>query len=383
MYKRTLKLPKNSFFLFGPRGTGKTTWLRSQLPDAKWFDMLKTSEYLRLLQNPDMLRMEVEALPKPSWVVIDEVQKLPQLLNEVHALIFEHGDDYLFALSGSSARKIRRLDANLLAGRVINRRFFPFTGEELSYQFDMEHVLKFGLLPNVVVKPDIAIDILEAYVVNYIEQEIVQEALVKNIGSFARFLEIAALCNGRVINISNIARDSGVARPTVERFFDVLNSTLIGAWVPAWRPRIKVKEVSHPKFYFFDTGVVRALTKRLRETLDSTERGMLLETLILHELRSYINTSNCGGEIYYWGTPSGQEVDFIWQRGEINVGFEIKSSLEWRRNYSTVLKNLLHSKKCNKAYGVYMGEQLLADGPVTVLPIRQFMQRLHNHEILG
>lgn len=176
MYKRTLKLPKNSFFLFGPRGTGKTTWLRSQLPDAKWFDMLKTSEYLRLLQNPDMLRMEVEALPKPSWVVIDEVQKLPQLLNEVHALIFEHGDDYLFALSGSSARKLRRLDVNLLAGRVINRRFFPFTGEELSYQFDMEHVLKFGLLPNVVVKPDIAIDILEAYVVNYIEQEIVQEA---------------------------------------------------------------------------------------------------------------------------------------------------------------------------------------------------------------
>ena len=173
-----------------------------------------------------------------------------------------------------------------------------------------------------------------------------------------------------------------MARPTVERFFDVLNSTLIGIWVPAWRPRIKVKEICHPKFYFFDTGVVRALTKRLREPLDSLERGTLLETLILHELRSYINTSNCGGEIYYWGTPSGQEVDFIWQRGELNIGFEIKSSLKWRRSFSTVIRGLISDNAISKAYGVYMGEQTLADGPVSVLPLHRFMQQLHSHNIL-
>ena len=229
----------------------------------------------------------------------------------MHGLIADHGARYRFALSGSSARKLRRLDVNLLAGRAINRTFFPLTSAELDFRFDVDDVLQFGMLPSVRSEPRHAIDILEAYSANYIKEEIQQEALVKNLDSFTRFLEIAALINGQVANTSGIARDAGVPRPTVQRYFEVLTDTLIGVWLPAWRPRAKVKEVAHPKFYFFDTGVVRALLQRLREPLEAAERGHMLETLVLHELRAAISIATVGGTIAYWRTPSGSEVDFI------------------------------------------------------------------------
>ena len=311
MYTRLLPLPERTFFLFGPRGTGKTTWLRAKLPQATWFDLVRTQELLRLMREPGLLRHAVEALPRGSWIVIDEVQKVPALLDEVHGLIADHGARYRFALSGSSARKLRRLDVNLLAGRAINRTFFPLTSAELDFRFDVDDVLQFGMLPSVRSEPKHAIDILEAYSANYIKEEIQQEALVKNLDSFTRFLEIAALINGQVANTSGIARDAGVPRPTVQRYFEVLTDTLIGVWLPAWRPRAKVKEVAHPKFYFFDTGVVRALLQRLREPLEAAERGHMLETLVLHELRAAISIATVGGTIAYWRTPSGSEVDFI------------------------------------------------------------------------
>ncbi|MEK6557515.1 MAG: AAA family ATPase, partial [Candidatus Margulisiibacteriota bacterium] len=284
MFIRSLALPQTSFFLFGPRSTGKTTWLKQQLPKAKWFDLLDSSIYLGLLRNPSQLRMEIEALPENSWVVIDEVQKLPLLLNEVHKLIADHGSKYLFALSGSSARKLKRLDVNLLAGRVINRNFFPLTGSEMRFRFNVDSLFAFGNLPRVVSEPTLAVDILEAYVTNYLKEEIQQEALVKDLGSFSRFLEVATLCNAQVVNVANIARDAGVARPTVQRYFDVLSATLIGSFLPAWRPRVKVKEVLHPKFYFFDSGVVRAIQGTLRDCLEKAEKGSLFETMIFHEL---------------------------------------------------------------------------------------------------
>ncbi len=188
MYTRRLSLPDRTFFLFGPRGTGKTTWLRHVLPDALWFDLLRTQLFLELSQRPETFRQRVEALPKGQWVVVDEVQRLPTLLHEVHALIAEHGRRYRFALSGSSARKLKRLDMDLLAGRAINRQFFPLTAAELSFRVDVESVLRFGLLPQLRSDLAHAIDMMDAYVTNYLREEVQQEALVRRLDSFARFL---------------------------------------------------------------------------------------------------------------------------------------------------------------------------------------------------
>lgn len=383
MYTRLLSPPDHSFFLFGPRGTGKTTWLKASFKEAKWFDLLRSSELLKLMRSPEQLRLEVEALEKGAWIVIDEIQKLPQLLNEIHSLIADHGNKYHFALSGSSARKLKRLDANLLAGRVINRKFFPLTGAELNYDFNPDDLLKFGTLPKVCADPNNRVDILEAYVANYIKEEIQQEALVQNLASFSRFLEVAAIMNGQLVNVSNIARDAGVARPTVQRYFDTLVDTLIGCWLPAWRPRAKVKEVSHPKFFFFDAGVTRAIQNRLHEPLESSERGPLLETLVLHELRSWINMSGCGGELAYWRTPSQSEIDFIWTRGRKTVGIEVKAAQVWKREYGGTLNQLSHEKRLQECFGVYLGNARLKDHAVHVLPIKEFMKDIAHGKLLS
>lgn len=382
MYTRLLPLPERTFFLFGPRGTGKTTWLRGKLPQATWFDLVRTQELLRLMRDPGLLRQAVEALPKGSWIVIDEVQKVPALLDEVHGLIADHGARYRFALSGSSARKLGRLDVNLLAGRAINRTFFPLTAAELDFRFDVDDVLRFGMLPSVRSEPEHAVDILEAYAANYIKEEIQQEALVKNLDSFTRFLEIAAVMNAQVVNTAGIARDAGVPRPTVQRYFEVLVDTLIGVWLPAWRPRAKVKEVAHPKFYFFDTGVVRALLQRLREPLEGAERGHLLETLVLHELRAAISIANIGGTLSYWRTPSGSEVDFVWTRGAKSVGIEVKASTTWRSEFGVSLEEMRAERVVQRAFGVYLGREALKRKGVDVLPLVEFLRRLAVGEVL-
>jgi predicted AAA+ superfamily ATPase len=386
MYTRRLLLPERSFFLFGPRGTGKTTWLRDLLPDAHWVDLLADRELVRLLREPGLLTREVEALPARSWVVVDEVQKLPALLNEVQDLLLRRGPRIRFALTGSSARKLRRSDANLLAGRAINRRFFPLTASELGRDFDLDRALRFGTLPAVWAdaRSDAdRIDILEAYAENYLTQEIRQEALVKSLDSFSRFLEVSAQMNAQVTNVSGIARDAGVARPTVQGYFEILIDTLIGVWLPAWRPRAKVKEVGHPKFYFFDTGAVRALARGLREPIAAVERGVLLETYLLHELRAWIDASGCGGELSYWRTPSGSEVDFVWSRGGRSVGIEVKAAERWRREDGAALRELLAAGRLRRAFGVYRGRTALRDGEVSVLPIGTFLERLAAGDVLG
>ena len=383
MYTRALQLPERSFFLLGPRGTGKTTWLRGQLPSALWFDLLRTATFLELSQQPDRFRQQIEAQRRGSWVVIDEVQRLPSLLNEVHALIAAHGRAYRFALSGSSVRKLKRLDVNLLAGRAINRQCFPLTARELDFDLDVDDVLRSGLLPQVRSDPEFAIDTLDAYVSNYLREEIQQEALVRRLDSFARFLQVAAIMNGQVSNIAGVARDAAVARPTVQGYFETLTDTLIGVWLPAWQRRAKVKEVASPKFYLFDCGVARALAGRLREPLDGLERGFLLETWILHELRAAVAYGGLGGELRYWRTPSGSEVDFIWTRAKRAIGIEVKAASQWRREYGTALKSLVEDRILQSGFGVYTGTTELKDGPIRVLPLRKFVKELAAGYILG
>ncbi|MBM4142468.1 MAG: ATP-binding protein [Lentisphaerae bacterium] len=383
MFTRRLELPGHSFFLLGPRGTGKTTWLRHVLPDALWFDLLRTQTLLALSRQPESFRQQIEARTDRRWVVVDEVQRLPGLLHEVHALIAERGTKYRFALSGSSARKLKRLDVDLLAGRAINRQFFPLTSSELGFPGDLDNVLRFGLLPQIRAETKYAVDALEAYVGNYIREEIQQEALVRNLDSFARFLEVAALMNGRIVNVSGIARDAAVARPTVQGYFSTLVDTLIGVWLPAWRKKAKVKEVASPKFYLFDPGVTRALAGRLREPLDGTERGFLLETWVLHELRAAIAFRNLGGQLHYWRTPSGSEVDFIWSRGNRAVGIEVKASTAWRGEYGSAIKSLLADGILTAGHGIYTGAVELKDGALRIWPLQRFFRELTDGGILA
>lgn len=385
MYTRTLPLPDRSFFLFGPRGTGKTTWLRQTLPGATWFDLVRDRELIGLMREPDRFTQQVEALSAGSWVVVDEVQRLPSLLNDVQDLIARRPRLVRFALTGSSARRLKREQANLLAMRVVNRRFFPLTATELGDEFVVERALRFGTLPAVCAEPgpSARVDLLDAYVENYIAQEIRQEALVRRLDAFTRFLEVAALANGQVTNLAGIARDAAVTRPTVQGYFETLIDTLIGFFLPAWRARAKIKEVAHPKFYFFDTGVARALAGRVREPLEDAERGHLLETLVLNELRAWLNQSGVGGKLAYWRTPSGSEVDFVWSRARRSVGIEVKSSAGWRAGAGRVLKELLAAGVVGDAFGVYLGTAALKDGPVQVLPLQVFLARLNRGEILG
>jgi predicted AAA+ superfamily ATPase len=320
---------------------------------------LRAQTFLALTRQPESFRQQIEAQPSGTWVVVDEVQRLPSLLNEIQALITERGRDFRFALSGSSARRLKRADANLLAGRAINRQFFPLTAAELNRDFDIDQVLRFGLLT-----------------------QIQQEALVRNLDSFARFLETAALMNGQVANVASLARDAAVARPTVQGYFATLVDTLIGFWLPAWRKRIKVKEVASPKFYLFDPGVARALAGRSREPLDSAERGFLLETWILHELRAAMSLHDTGGHLWYWRTPSGSEVDFIWARGTRAIGIEVKASAIWRKEHGAALKSLIEAGALQTGYGVYTGTLELKDGPLRVLPLRRFLGELASGALL-
>jgi predicted AAA+ superfamily ATPase len=388
MFTRVLKLPNQSFFLFGPRGTGKSSWLKKALPDACWYDLLLEKEFLKLLSSPDVLIQEVSALAEKGnlWVVIDEIQRLPKLLNSVHSLIFKYEQRVSFALSGSSARKLKRNEANLLAGRAVNRLMFPLTMREMEYAIALENILRYGGLPRIatlVNDGDIstARDVLESYVVTYLREEIQQEALTRSLDSFARFLRIAAVMNGQIVSFTQTASDAAVARQTVTGYFEVLCDTLLGILLPSWQPRAKVRESAHPKFYFFDPGVVRALSGRLHEPIDSVERGRLFETWILHELRAWIGYSRSGGELFYWRTAGGIEVDFIWQRGDKVIAFEVKSGQDWRPAFSKSLKNLCAAAKITAAYGIYDGERERLDEPVHVLPVKQFLEELWAGEI--
>ncbi len=246
MLTRLLKPPKDSFFLFGPRGTGKSTLIRSWFPNALFFDLLDQQEIFNLHRSPDAFAKAVAARSPKEWIVVDEIQKAPHLLDEVHRLIETGG--YRFALTGSSARKLKRGGANLLAGRAFIYHLHPLTIEEAAGHASMGKLLEFGALPKVLLEKEDQdkTERLRAYVSTYLTEEIRAEALSRNLGAFSRFLTAASLANGQVTNLSNIARDSGTSRSTVTSYFNILEDTLIGSFLPAWQPRLRMKEVGHP-----------------------------------------------------------------------------------------------------------------------------------------
>ncbi len=327
MYARLLERPgSQSFFLFGPRGTGKTAWVGAALPGALTFDLLDGRTYERLLADPALLD-ELIAASHRDWVVIDEVQRVPAVLDEVHRLIEKR--KLRFVLTGSSARKIRRGGVNLLAGRALTRFMHPLTAQELGQDFDLRRAVRIGGLPFAWTSetPD---DYLSAYVATYLREEVLQEGLTRNLAAFSRFLEAAAFSQAAVLNMAAVARDSGVAAKVAENYFTILEDLLIAVRIPAFTKRAKRRVVLHPKFFFFDAGVFRAL--RPRGPLDSPEEvdGPAIETVVLAHLRAWNDYRRLGYTIHYWRTPEGDEVDFV-LHGERGLhAIEVKRSTRIR-----------------------------------------------------
>lgn len=324
MFARRLDRPQASFFLLGPRGTGKSTWARSEFPKAHRIDLLEESRYQSYLADPSLFADELRAVPVGSWVLVDEVQRLPSLLNEVHRAIEERR--LRFALTGSSARKLRHGGVNLLGGRARQITMFPFVPEELGSAFRLQRAIQHGTIPLVwdALAPE---ETLSAYVQTYLREEIQAEALVRNLPGFARFLPIAGLMHGQQLNVAALARDAGVARQTVAGYIEILADTLIANTLCAYESQLRVRERKHPKFYFFDPGVVRAL-KRQNGTISPEERSPLFEGFIYMLLRFYQERANLCDDICYWAPAEAKttEVDFLIRRGKETIALEVKAA---------------------------------------------------------
>ena len=357
MLKRILNPPSQSFFLLGPRGTGKSTWLRALFPDAHLIDLLSEATYQGLLANPASLANQLRAVHPGKWVIIDEVQRLPALLNEVHRFIEQKR--LKFVLCGSSARKLKRSDVNLLAGRALNRSMHPFVPEELGESFDVDNALQFGLLPIVWDSVEKS-ETLTAYAQLYLKEEIQAEALVRNLSGFARFLPIAALYQGQTLNVSNIAREAGIARTTVVGYLDILEETLLCFRLPAFEAKMRVRERKLPKWYWCDPGLVRAI-KRSSGVLIPEETGALFEGLVAQLLRAYIDYRRIFDVMYYWA-PAGSvktEVDFILLRNREFVAVEVKSGRVFSKRWCRGLRAIADLKGLQRRVIVYPHGPLL------------------------
>ncbi|MEW6713655.1 MAG: AAA family ATPase [Nitrospirota bacterium] len=372
--RRTLNLAalleKKSFFLLGPRQTGKTSLIRHTLKNSKVYDLLNTSIFLALSQNHSLLAEELTA--NDRFVVIDEIQRLPALLNEVHRLIEERGIRFL--LTGSSARKLRSKGVNLLGGRARTKYLHPLTYQELGEHFDLLRAIKRGLLPSIYFSDDSRAD-LQAYTGAYLQQEIIAEAATRNVPAFSRFLKVAALCNGTIVNFTNVANDAQVPRTTVYEYFEILKDTLILHELPAWRQSVKRKPLASSKYYFFDIGVVSQLQGRAFRP-GTPEFGEAFETYIMHELRSYIDYGS-DEPLAYWRSTSGFEVDFI--LGD-HTAIEVKAKENVSAQDLKSLRALAEEKKLKRYICVSLSPRTRSVDGITVLPFRKFLDSLWSGE---
>ncbi len=335
-----LSLPEpgtETFFLWGPRQAGKSTLLRQQYPDGVWVDLLKADEFRRYVARPELLRQELEAAgPDPSrQVVIDEVQKVPVLLDEVHWLIENRG--LCFALCGSSARKVRRGGANLLGGRAVRYELRGLTAGEIGEDFDLDRALNHGCLPPMY-ESSRPRRLLDAYIADYLREEVAAEGLVRSLPAFSDFLDAAALSDGDPVNYANIARECGVSGPTAKAYFGILTDTLLARWLPRWRRRAKRRLAGAPKLYFEDVGVVNRLARRGELQRGSDAYGKAFENWVFHELSAFVAYRELDEQLTYWRLPSGIEVDFV--IGDMRIAIEAKATARVTSSHLKGLRTL-------------------------------------------
>lgn len=375
MYARLLKKPlvnQNSFFLFGPRSTGKTYWLKSKLQDCLYFDLLEATNFNRFFANPQFLE---DAIPVgyKKWIIIDEIQKAPALLDEVHRLIEKH--HYKFILTGSSARKLRHGGVNLLAGRALTYYLHPLTALELGPDFALKTSLLYGGLPGVITAHEPQ-KVLASYIQTYLYQEVQQEGLTRNLENFARFLETASFSQGAILNIAAIARDCGVKRKLAESYFEILYDLLIGYQLPPFTRHAKRRLITHSKFYFFDVGVYRAIRPRGPLDLEEMIDGPALETLFLQQLRAINDYYELDYKLYYWRTSNGLEVDFVVYGPKGMQAFEIKRSNKWSESDLKGLKALKKDYTVVQCHLIYLGNKTTTFRDIKILPFTKTLEDL-------
>ncbi len=388
-FQRFLQPPQDSFLLLGPRGTGKSTWIQERIAADLTLDLLESDRFLELSRDPSLLRKLCEPLKVGNWVVIDEIQKVPGLLDEVQILYRKK--QLRFAITGSSARKLKKTHANLLGGRLLDLQFFPFTACELADQFSLDQCLQYGSLPAIAMDYAQAVPKLASYLTTYLRQELLEEAVVRNLDPFRRFLDIVGLTNGQLLNKEAIARESQVKRTTVDHYFGILEDTLIGHMVRPWTAGLKTKESHHPKFYLFDPGVVRASAGLLNQPLESEFLGFQLETFVLAQLRAYLSQTFKFFPLCHYTISGSYDIDFVVQtrkavmgrRGEL-VCFEVKYGKKYRSNWADGMRDFATVSKdsVRGMHIVYCGRDRLHDDGIEVWPIGEFCAALFRGEVL-
>lgn len=378
MYKRILQKPlkgKQSFFLFGPRGTGKTSWLKANISGGFFIDLLNQEVFFELLKNPHAIEAMI---PKGfnDWIIIDEVQKIPDLLNEVHRMIENYR--YRFVLTGSSARTLKRKGTNLLAGRALYYNMFPLTALELGKDFDIRKSLQFGHLPTVYMSGIDPEKYLKTYIHVYLREEVMQEGLTRNAGAFARFLQIASFSQGSTLNITEIAREVSIERKTVEEYFQITEDLLLASRIPVFTKRAKRKTIAHSKFYFFDIGVYRALRPMGPFDLPEEVEGPVLESLVFQEIQAVNHYFELGYEIFFWRTVNQLEVDFVLYGPKGLIAIEVKRSKKVQESNLKAMRAFQKDYLKAKLYLFYGGANRLYFGDIKAIPIEEALKNLPN-----
>lgn len=383
MIKRELDLTSynNSLFLFGPRQTGKTYLINNTLTPDLYINLLKHQEFIRYASDASLLSKEINAFKKDGrlLVVIDEIQRCPELLNEVHLLI-ESGRNIQFILTGSSARKLRRGGVNLLGGRAVTLHLHPFTHRELGDNFSIDSALKYGTLPPVAIAATETEKrrILKSYVETYLKEEVQQEALTRNVPAFARFLELAAFENGNLLNFKNIASEVGIHSKTIKQYFQILEDTLIGFFLLPYTRSHRTKLVSHPKFFFFDCGIINALKNQLSSPIVSSTPpyGYAFEHMVLLEIKRELDYLEREFAISFFRTTDGAEVDVVLERGGEIWVIEIKSGTAPRMSDLRGLKSFIVDHKYNRAICACQTPRAYTVDKIEFLPWTELIKQL-------
>lgn len=376
LIKRFFNPPEYPYFLFGPRGTGKSLWTKMRYPEALVIDLLDSGTEADLASRPERLIQRVEGELDKGVIVIDEIQKVPKLLDVVHLLIEKHRERRLtFVLTGSSARKLRAKGVNLLGGRALSLKMHPYMAAEMGDYFNLEKALRLGMLP-LVVGSQVPEQVLKAYVTSYLREEVKVEGFVRDVGAFGRFLEAMSFSQGGVLNNNNIARECQVGRKAVEGYLSILEDLLVAFKLNVFSKRAKRELAHHPKFYYFDCGVFRALRPRGFVDSNSEIEGLCIESLVAQHLRAWCDYSDGEHALYYWRTRSNIEVDFVIQ-GETGLyAYEVKNATHFSNSDLRALKNFGEDYPEAKRFFLYRGKDRLRINDILCLPCEEFLLSL-------